>query len=145
MQARQAFLTRAQQEKEDWMQYLEALEGLRSQGFPQEPMTTKRYEVLQPFLQEVRDPLLRRDLSIVYESESSLADPPTVESLRFTTRKLRLLNNPTILDWPRGLDLIPLYPCNPRSWHCHKAYYLPLHHLRMHLLLLLLSRRQERR
>ena len=37
MQVRQAFLTRAQQEKEDWMQYLDALEGLRSQGFPQEP------------------------------------------------------------------------------------------------------------
>ena len=43
MQVRQAFLTRAQQEKEDWMQYLDALEGLRSQRFPQEPITTKRY------------------------------------------------------------------------------------------------------
>ena len=90
MQVRQAFLTRAQQEKEDWMQYLDALEGLRSQGFPQEPITIKRYEILQRFMEGVRDPLLRRDLSIVYASESFLADPPTVESLlaNVTARKL---------------------------------------------------------
>ena len=42
MQVRQAFQSRIQQEKEDWMQYLDALEGLRSQGFPQEAITTKR-------------------------------------------------------------------------------------------------------
>ena len=78
MQVRQAFLTRAQQEKGDWMQYLDALEGLRSQRFPQEPIKTKRYEILQRFMKGVRDPLLRRDLSIVYASESFLADPPTV-------------------------------------------------------------------
>ena len=52
------------------MQYLDALEGLRSQGFPQEPITTKRYEILQRFMEGVRDPLMRRDLSIVYASES---------------------------------------------------------------------------
>ena len=46
MQVRQAFQSRVQQEKEDWMQYLDALEGLRSQGFPQETITTKRYEIL---------------------------------------------------------------------------------------------------
>ena len=46
MQVRQAFQSRIQQEKEDWMQYLDALEGLRSQGFPQEAITTKRYEIL---------------------------------------------------------------------------------------------------
>ena len=34
MQVRQAFQSRFQQKKEDWMQYLDALEGLRSQGFP---------------------------------------------------------------------------------------------------------------
>ena len=46
MQVRQAFQGRIQHEKEDWMQYLDALEGLRSQGFPQEAFTTKRYEIL---------------------------------------------------------------------------------------------------
>ena len=85
----QAFLTRAQQEKEDWMQYLDALEGLRSQGFPQEPITTERYEILQRFIEGVRNPVLRRDFAIVYASESFRADPPTVESLRFTTRQLQ--------------------------------------------------------
>ena len=46
MQVRQAFQGRVQQEKEDCMQYLDALEGLRSQGFPQDTITTKRYEIL---------------------------------------------------------------------------------------------------
>ena len=84
MQVRQTFQSRVQQEKEDWMQYLDALEGLRSQGFPQESITTKRYEILQRFMEGVRDPVLRRELAIVYASETFLTDPPTVESLRFT-------------------------------------------------------------
>ena len=71
------------------MQYLDALEGLRSQGFPQESITTKRYEILQRFMEGVRDPVLRRELAIVYASETFLTEPPTVESLRFTTRQLQ--------------------------------------------------------
>ena len=89
MQVRQTFQSRVQQEKEDWMQYLDALEGLRSQGFPQESITTKRYEILQRFMEGVRDPVLRRELAIVYASETFLTEPPTVESLRFTTRQLQ--------------------------------------------------------
>ena len=89
MQVRQAFQSRIQHEKEDWMQYLDALEGLRSQGFPQETITTKRYEILQRFMEGVRDPALRRELAIVYASEVFLTEPPTVESLRFTTRQLQ--------------------------------------------------------
>ena len=47
MQVRQIFATRQQSAKEDWMQYLDALEveGLCSQGFPDEPVTTMRYEI----------------------------------------------------------------------------------------------------
>ena len=41
MQVRQAFATRQQSDWEDWMQYLDALEGLRSQGFPDEPVINK--------------------------------------------------------------------------------------------------------
>ena len=41
-QVRQSFATRQQSDMEDWMQYLDALEGLRSQSFPDEPVTTKR-------------------------------------------------------------------------------------------------------
>ena len=40
MHVRQTFMSRVQQEKEDWMQFLDALEGLRTQGFPDEPITT---------------------------------------------------------------------------------------------------------
>ena len=89
MQVRQAFQSRVQLQKEDWMQYLDALEGLRSQGFPQETITTKRYEILQRFMEGVRDPVLRRELAIVYASEAFLTEPPTVESLRFTTCQLQ--------------------------------------------------------
>ena len=46
MHVRQTFIARIQQEKEDWMQFLDALEGLRTQGFPDEPIATRRYEIL---------------------------------------------------------------------------------------------------
>ena len=103
MQVRQAFQSRIQQEKEDWMQYLDALEGLRSQGFPQEAITTKRYEILQCFMEGVRDPALRRELAIVYASEVFLTEPPTVESLRFTTRQLQR-NRPKPNQFPQPYD-----------------------------------------
>ena len=63
MEVRQAFAARQQSEKEDWMQYLDALEGLRSQGLPDEPVVTKRYEILQRLIEGVRDATLRRELS----------------------------------------------------------------------------------
>ena len=58
MHVRQTFMSRVQQEKEDWMQFLDALEGLRTQGFPDEPITTRRYEILQRFIDGVNDPTL---------------------------------------------------------------------------------------
>ena len=103
MQVQQAFQSRIQHEKEDWMQYLDALEGLRSQGFPQEAITTKRYEILQRFMEGVRDPALRRELAIVYASEVFLTEPPTVESLRFTTRQLQR-NRPKPNQFPQPYD-----------------------------------------
>ena len=87
MHIRQTFMSRVQREKEDWMQYLEALEGLRTQG---EPITTKRYEILQSFTDDVRDPILRQELAVVYAAENYMTvEPPTVEALRFTTRQLQ--------------------------------------------------------
>ena len=71
------------------MQYLDALEGLRSQGFPDRRITTKRYEILQRFIEGVCDAVLWRELSIIYASEATLTDPHTVESLRFITRQLQ--------------------------------------------------------
>ena len=40
-------------------------------------------------MEGIRDPVLRRELAIVYASEAFLTEPPTVESLRFTTRQLQ--------------------------------------------------------
>ena len=71
------------------MQYLDALEGLRTQGLPDEPITTKRYEILQRLTDGVCDPVLRQELAVVYVAENFLTEPPTVESLRFTTRQLQ--------------------------------------------------------
>ena len=84
---RQAFRLRSQLEKEDLMQYLDALEGLRSQGFPDEPITTRRYEILHRFMDGVSNPVLQRELTVVFATEAYLADPPTVESLRFTVQE----------------------------------------------------------
>ena len=86
---KQAFRLRSQFEKEDLMQYLDALEGLRSQGFPDEPLTTRRYEILHRFDDGVSDPVLQRELTVVYATEAYLTDPPTVESLRFTVQELQ--------------------------------------------------------
>ena len=127
MQVRQAFQSRIQHEKEDWMQYLDALEGLRSQGFPQETITTKRYEILQRFMEGVRDPALRRELAIVYASEVFLTEPPTVESLRFTTRQLQR-NRPKPNQFPQPYDPRlamrsrphPFAPLPPTKWCYHK-------------------------
>ena len=110
MQVRQAFATRQQSDREDWMQCLDALEGLRSQGFPGESVTTKRYEILQRFIEGVRDPALRRELSIIYASESTVTEPPTVESLRFTTRQLQRTR-------PRSAPYDPRYAMRSRPHH----------------------------
>ena len=71
------------------MQYLDALEGLRSQGFPDEPITTRRHEILHRFMDGVSDPVLQRELTVVIATEAYLADPLTVELLRFTVQGLQ--------------------------------------------------------
>ena len=102
MQVRQAFLIRAQQEKEDWMQYLDALEGLRSQGFPQEPITTKRSEILQRFMEGYAICCGGISLYYMHQNPSWLirqrwnrcASPRA----SFNVTAQRLLSNPTIPD-----------------------------------------------
>ena len=86
---RQAFRLQNQLEEEDLMQYLDALEGLRSQGFPDEPLTTRRYEIFHRFMNGVGYPILQRELTVVYATEAYLTDPPTLESLRFTVQELQ--------------------------------------------------------
>ena len=119
MQVRQAFITRQQSDREDWMQYLDALEGLRSQGFPEEPVSTKRFEILQRFIEGIRDPVLRRELSSIYASETTVSEPPTVESLRFTTRQLQRTR-------PKSVPYDPRYAMRSRP---HP--FAPLSHNKM--------------
>ena len=54
-------------------------------------------------MEGVRDPALRRELAIVYASEVFLTEPPTVESLRFTTRQLQR-NRPKPNQFPQPYD-----------------------------------------
>ena len=54
IQIQQQFRTRNQSPDEDYMQYLDALEGLRSQGFPNEEVAVRRYEIMQRFTEGVR-------------------------------------------------------------------------------------------
>ena len=63
MQVQQAFISSYYLEKEDWMQYLDALEELQSQGFHNR------------LIEGVRDPTLRPKLSIIYEKQSQPYDP----------------------------------------------------------------------
>ena len=51
------------------MQYLDALEDLRTPGFPEEPITTRSYENLQRFTDGVRDPVLQLELAALYAAE----------------------------------------------------------------------------
>ena len=68
-------MSRTQQENEHWMQYLDALQILRTQGFPDEPITG-RYEILQRFINGVSDPTLRQELAVVFAAESYLTETP---------------------------------------------------------------------
>ena len=127
MQVRQAFATRHRLEKEDWMQYLDALEGRRSQGLLDKWITTKCYEVVQRFIESIRDAALWREFSKFYASEASMTVPSTLESLRFTTRQLQRQQpnnhrNLIIPSMPWGRGLIHLNHYHRTRWCCSKEY-----------------------
>ena len=44
---------------------------------------------MQHLIEGVPNSALRREISIIYASDTTVAAPPTVESLRFTTRELQ--------------------------------------------------------
>ena len=89
------------------MQYLDALEGLRTQGVTDETIPTRCYENLKRFIDGVRDLKLRQELAVLYEVY--LTEPPTVESFRFTTRQLQR-HRPTVTKQPYD----PLYAIRSR-------------------------------
>ena len=84
---RTSFASRVQKPDESLMQYLDALESLRSKGFPDEPMATRRYEIMQRFIKGVKSAELNSMLSIKYSDEKFIDDPPTEEQLRFTVHE----------------------------------------------------------
>ena len=87
IQIQQLFRTRNQSNDEDYMQYLDALENLRSQGIPNEEITVRRYEIMQRFVEGVRSFELKRNLALMYAQEQYVDTPPTVEALRFTVQQ----------------------------------------------------------
>ena len=94
IQIQQQFRTRNQSDNEDYMQYLDALEGLRSQGFPNEDVTVRRYEIMQRFIEGVRNFELKRNLALMYAQEQYVDTPPTVEALRFTVQQYLHMRGP---------------------------------------------------
>ena len=87
IQIQQQFSTSNQSPDEDYMQYLDALEGLRSQGFPNEEVAVRRYEIMQRLIEAVRSFELKRNLALMYAQEQYVDTPPTVEALRFTVQQ----------------------------------------------------------
>ena len=87
IQIQQQFRTRNQSPDEDYMQYLDALEGLRSQGFPNEEVVVRRYEIMQSFFEGVRSFELKRNLALMYAQEQYVDTHPAVEALRFTVQQ----------------------------------------------------------
>ena len=78
------------------MQYLDALESLRSKGFPEESTAIRRYEIMQNFIKGVRSPEVNSMLSIKYSNEKFIDDPPSEEQLRFTVHEFNRMREPTI-------------------------------------------------
>ena len=103
----QQFRTRNQNSEEDYMQYLDALEGLRSQGYPNEKVTVRRYEIMQRFIDGVRNFELKRNLALMYAPEQYVEAPPTVEALRFTVQQyLRMRGSSR----PENFQMAPQQP-----------------------------------
>ena len=101
IQIQQQFRTRNQTPDEDYMQYLDALEGLRSQGFPNEEVAVRRYEIMQRFIEGVRSFELKRNLALMYAQEQYVDTPPTVEALRFTVQQyLRMRVSARLENYP---------------------------------------------
>ena len=94
IQIQQQFRTRNQLNDEDYMQYLDTLEGLRSQGFPNEEVTVRRYEIMQRFIEGVRNFELKRNLALMYAQEQYVETPPTIEALRFTVQQYLRMRGP---------------------------------------------------
>ena len=93
-QIRVTFAGRTQGEDEDIMTFLDNLESLRSKGFPEEDVTTRRYEILQRFISGVRSVELHGALAAKYAEEKYVTEPPTEEELRYVATEYVRLRKP---------------------------------------------------
>ena len=83
----QPLRTRNQSSEEDYLQYLDSLEGLRSQGYPKEEATVRRYEIMQRFIEGVGNFELKPNLALMFAPKEYVEAPPTVETLCFTVQQ----------------------------------------------------------
>ena len=88
----QQFRTLNQNNEEDYMRYLDALEGFRSQGYPNEEVAVRRDEIMQKFIEGVRNFELKRNLALMYAQEQYVETHPTAEALRFTVQQYLLMH-----------------------------------------------------
>ena len=87
--------------------FLEPLEGLRSQGYTNEKVTVRRYEIMQRFIEGVRNFELKRNMALMYAPEQYVEAHPTVEALRFTVQQyLRMRGSPR----PENYQVAPQQP-----------------------------------
>ena len=94
----QQFRTRNQNSEEDYMQYLDALEGLRSQGYPNEEVTVRRYEIMQKFIEGVRNFDFKRNLALMYAPEQYVEAPlhcSTIPTHAWLLASRKLSNGPS--------------------------------------------------
>ena len=78
------------------MQYLDALERLRSQGFPNKEVAVRRHEIMQRFFEGVRSFELKRNFALMYAPEQYVDTPQTVEALRFTVPQYLRMRGPAV-------------------------------------------------
>ena len=101
IQIQPQFRTRNQSNDEDHMQYLDVLEGLRSQGIPNAEVAVKRYEIMQRFIEGVRSFELKRNLALMYAQEQYVDTTPTVKALLITVQQyLRMRGPPRSENYP---------------------------------------------
>ena len=94
------------------MQYLDALDGLRSQGYPNEEVTVRRYEIMQRFFEGVRNFELKRTLALMYAPEQYVEAPPTVEALCFTVQQYLRMRGSSHSDY---YPMVPSAPQQPNQ------------------------------
>ena len=112
IQVQQQFHTRNQTSDEDYMQYLDALEGLRIQGFRNEEVGVRGYEIMQKFVDGFLNFELKRFLGLMYAQDKYVEEPPTVEALRFTVQQYLRMRRSACTDHYQAAPQEPVPPRN---------------------------------